>query len=74
MAGIDDEPTYTRSQMSNQTETVDLLLSAGEYLDDEYIITKILTILGDGDKVKEVLERKSAEDLNRFSNIGGDEQ
>ena len=73
LAGIEDEPTYTRSQMSNQTEMVDLLLLAGEYLDDEYITTKILTILGDGDKVKEVLERKSAEDLNRFSNTGGDE-
>lgn len=73
LAGIDDEPTYTRSQMSNQTEMIDLLLSAGEYLDDQYITTKILTLLGDADKVEEVLERKSVEDLNRFSNIGGDE-
>ena len=66
LAGIDDEPTYTRSQTSNQTEMVDLLLSAGEYLDDEYITTKILTILGDADKVQEVLKRKDAEAADRY--------
>ena len=68
LAGIEDEPTYTRSQMSNQTEMIDLLLSAGEYLDDEYITTKILTILGDADKVQEVLNRKVAEMANRYNN------
>lgn len=66
LAGIEDEPTYTRSQMSNQSELIDLLLSAGEYLDDEYITTKILTILGDGDKAKEVLERRDAEAADRY--------
>ena len=66
LAGIDDEPTYTRSQMSNQSELIELLLSAGEYLDDEYITTKILTILGDGDKAKEVLERRDAEAADRY--------
>ena len=73
LAGIDDEPTYTRSQMSNQTEMIDLLLSAGEYLDDEYITTKILTILGDADKAEEVLKRKDAEMLNRYNRQGGNE-
>ena len=68
LAGIEDEPTYTRSQMSNQTEMIDVLLSAGEYLDDEYITTKILTILGDADKVQEVLNRKVAEMANRYNN------
>lgn len=71
LAGIEDEPTYTRSQMSNQTEMIDMLLSAGEYLDDEYITTKILTILGDADKVQEVLNRKVAEMANRYNNGGG---
>lgn len=66
LAGIDDEPTYTRSQMSNQSELIELLLSVGEYLDDEYITTKILTILGDGDKAKEVLERRDAEAADRY--------
>lgn len=66
IAGIDDEPSYTRSQMSNQTEIVTNVLQASEYLDDEYIVQKILTVLGDADKVEEVLQRKGAEEIDRF--------
>ena len=66
LAGIDDEPTYTRSQMSNQSETLEMVLQAAEYLDDEYVTTKILTILGDADKAQEVLKRKDAEAADRY--------
>jgi hypothetical protein len=66
--GIDDEPTYTRSQMSNRKETADMLLASAEYLDDEYITQKLLTLLGDADKVEEVMQRKIADDANRFAN------
>ena len=66
LAGIDDEPTYTRSQMSNQSEMLEMVLQAAEYLDDEYVATKILTLLGDADKVQEVLKRKDAEAADRY--------
>ena len=66
LAGIEDEPTYTRSQMSNQSETLDMVLQSAEYLDDEYVTTKILTLLGDADKVQEVLQRKDAEAADRY--------
>ena len=66
LAGIDDEPTYTRSQMSNQSETLEMVLQAAEYLDDEYVTTKILTLLGDADKAQEVLKRKDAEAADRY--------
>lgn len=66
LAGIDDEPTYTRSQMSNQSENVQVVLQCAEYLDDEYITTKLLTILGDTDKVDEVLKRRAAEAADRY--------
>lgn len=66
LAGIDDEPTYTRSQMSNQSENVQMVLQCAEYLDDEYITTKLLTILGDTDKVDEVLKRRAAEAADRY--------
>ena len=66
MAGIDDEPTYTRSQMSNQSEMLEMVLQAAEYLDDEYVTTKILTLLGDADKAQEVLKRKDAEAADRY--------
>ena len=67
LAGIDDKPTYTRSQMSNQSEMLEMVLQCAEYLDDEYITTKILTIMGDADKVDEVLKRKDAEEVERVT-------
>lgn len=66
LAGIDDAPTYTRSQMSNQSENVQMVLQCAEYLDDEYITTKLLTILGDTDKVDEVIKRKDAQAADRY--------
>ena len=69
LAGIEDEPTYTRSQMSNRAETLDMVLQSAEYLDDEYITQKILTLLGDADKVEEVMKRKAEQELARYSVI-----
>jgi hypothetical protein len=66
LAGIEDEPTYTRSQMSNQSEMLEMVLQCAEYLDDEYITTKLLTLLGDSDKVQKVMERKTAEQADRY--------
>ena len=66
LAGIEDEPTYTRSQMSNQSELLEMVLQSAEYLDDEYVTTKILTLLGDADKAQEVLKRKDAEAADRY--------
>lgn len=66
LAGIKDEPTYTRSQMSNQREMLEMVLQCAEYLDDEYVTTKILTLLGDADKAQEVLKRKDAEAADRY--------
>ena len=66
LAGIEDEPTYTRSQMSNQSEMLEMVLQCAEYLDEEYVTTKILTLLGDADKAQEVLKRKDAEAADRY--------
>jgi hypothetical protein len=66
LAGIDDKPTYTRSQMSNQSEMLEMVLQCAEYLDEEYVTTKILTLLGDADKVEMVLQRKDAESADRY--------
>ena len=68
LAGIEDEPTYTRSQMSNRAETLDMVLQSAEYLDDEYVTKKILTLLGDADELEEVLKRKAELELNRYVN------
>jgi hypothetical protein len=52
--------------MSNQSELLEMVLQCAEYLDDEYIITKLLTLLGDADKVDEVIKRKTAEAADRY--------
>ena len=67
LAGIDDEPTYTRSMIINQQEVIQNLISAGEYLSDEYITQKILEVLGDIDKTEEVQKEKLANNVNRFA-------
>lgn len=66
LVGIDDAPTYTRSVMINQQETIDNLVSAAEYLSDEYLTTKVLEVLGDADKVDEVLAQIVRRDAGRF--------
>ena len=72
LAGIEDEPTYTRSQMSNQSEMLEMVLQCAEYLDDEYVTTKVLTLLGDADKAQEVLKRKDAEAADRYKQQGAE--
>jgi hypothetical protein len=54
--------------MSNQSELLEMVLQCAEYLDDEYVTTKILTLLGDADKVEEVINRKISEQADRFKN------
>lgn len=63
LAGIEDEPTFTRSYLINTQEEIGTVLQASQYLDDEYVTRKILTILGDADKAEDVLKAmKEAEE------------
>jgi hypothetical protein len=52
--------------MSNQIETLEMILQAASYLDEEYVVGKILTILGDADKVQDVLDRRALESADRY--------
>lgn len=76
--GIEDVPTFTRNKIVNANDQISTLLSAREYLDDEYITRKILEILGDGDQADEILKRLDAEDMQRINvpptEENGDEQ
>jgi len=66
LAGVEDAPTYTRSQIVNRLEEAQTVLMGAEYLDSEYITRKLLAILGDGDLAEELLQRMDAEELKRF--------
>lgn len=67
VAGIEDEPTFTRSMLINVNEDVQTVLQAAEYLDPDYVTEKILTILGDGDKAAEMLKKMNADSLSRLA-------
>ena len=67
VAGIEDEPTFTRSMMTNQSEMVQVILQAGQYLSQDYISRKLLDLLGDGDKADEVLSDIEQENIDRFT-------
>lgn len=69
LAGIEDTPTYTRSQMSNRSETIQDVLSAGDILPEKYMIEKILTLLGDIDKKEEILGEIMSDEMSRVEDV-----
>ena len=62
--GIDDNPVLTPHRISNIRESVETVLMAAEYLDDETILRK-LPFLTD-DEIDGILDRKVEEDMDRF--------
>lgn len=67
VAGIDDEPTFTRSMVINVSEDIQTVLQAAAFLDTDYVTEKILKILGDGDKAAEMLKKMNADSLERLA-------
>ncbi len=61
LAGIDDQPSYTRNQIINKSEETQNILLGAEYYDQEYITKKLLTINGDIDQYDAMMRRKAAE-------------
>lgn len=68
LLGIEDKPTYTRSVIVNQQETIQNLVTAGEFLPAEYITKKVLEIMGDGDKIDDILNQLIEDEAARFEN------
>ena len=67
VAGAEDEPTFTRSYIINTQEEINTVLQASQYLDDEYVTRKILTLLGDANKAEEVLKNLQSDEYNRMN-------
>lgn len=64
LAGIDDAPTFKRSQIVNMAEDTQMVLQSAQYLDNETIL-KHLPFLNI-DEIDEILERTDAEEYERF--------
>lgn len=67
LAGVDDTATFTRSMIVNVEEEIQTVLQAAQYLQDDYVTRKILTILGDGDLADKMLREMDAESLERMT-------
>lgn len=74
IAGIDDEPTFTRSRIVNATEEIQTIVLASTFLERGYVTEKILTILGDGDKAEEMIRNMDAEEIRPLGDdVDGEE-
>jgi hypothetical protein len=67
IAVIDDNPSFTRSVIVNTSEELQNVISAAQFLEEEYVVTKILTLLGDGDKAEEVLQKRAANEMEQIN-------
>lgn len=67
IVGIEDNPTFKRSRISNDKEQTEMVLAAAQYLDDDTILKKLPFLTAD--EVKTILENKSAQDLKRLDII-----
>ena len=77
VAGIEEEnPSFTRSKIVNQTEEINALVAASASLPEDYVTRKILEIFGDGDKADEIIEEmyKNEEERNGLIEEENEEQ
>ena len=73
LAGVEDNPTFTRSKIINSQEEIQTIILAGTELPQEYKTRKILQLLGDGDKADELLDQMENDDMQSFRDDGGEE-
>lgn len=72
LIGVEDAPTFKRTKMVNMSEETQMVLSAAQYLDDETILN-LLPFLNI-DQVDTILEKRDAEELNRFADLEDEEE
>jgi len=67
LMGIEDEPVFNRTRISNQLEQVQMVLSEAQYLDRETVLRKLPNITPE--EVQAILERSDEEDMARFAAV-----
>jgi len=70
VAGLEDKPTFTRSYLINTQEEIATVMQASQYLSEDYVTRKILTLLGDADKADEIMKAIDEESMSRFGTEG----
>jgi len=67
LIGIEDEPVFSRTRISNQSEQVQMVVQESTWLDRETILRKLPNITPE--EVQAILERSDEEDMARFAAI-----
>ena len=67
LIGIEDEPTYKRNRIANQTEETNMVLAAAEYLDNETVL-KHLPFLNP-DEIDSILDKTTEEEAERYKEM-----
>lgn len=65
LAEITDSVSFKRSKIVNQSEEMQMVLSAAEYLDDETITEQVCFLLGIGDQADDIIKKKRDEEGSR---------
>lgn len=73
VAGIEDDPTFTRSQIVNVSEMVQNITMCAQYLTEDYVTRKLLELFGDGDLAEEMMAQKDEEDIDRINDDTSDD-
>ena len=71
VAGIEDEPSFQWNRIANQMEETQMVALVGERLDDEAVLKHLPWLTPE--EVEEILKRKAAEDIDRFSSENPDD-
>ena len=66
IAGIDDDPSFTRSMIVNVQDDIQVLLQAATFLPQSYVTQKILELLGDTDQAEDILSQMQEEEMRRM--------
>lgn len=66
LIGVEDDPTFKRSTIVNQTEETQMVLSAAQYLDNETVLRHLpfLSV----DEIPDILNNKTREEAERTEN------
>jgi hypothetical protein len=67
IAGIEDSPTFNRSQITNTNEEIQVILQAAQYLPETYVTKKIVSMLGDNEALEDILADIDNENMDRLT-------
>lgn len=66
LAGLEDNPTFKRSTIINQSEETNMVLASAQYLDNETILKHLPFI--SPDEIDGILDNVTREEANRYTN------